>query len=118
MIVVTGMAEAQAFLAELREKTADDWEAIGDLAHAVRRYGVSISPSDTGSYAAAHQVVVTGKTATISIDPLARNTETGILVTRYAGDVEARHQVYGLMFTEARRLVVAGAEELIKELGI
>lgn len=118
MIVMEGMEEAQAFLAELRRKAAGDWKAIEDLGHDLVRYAVSVSPIVTGSYAGAHRLSMEGKTATISIDPTARNTKTGMPVTRYAGAVEARHQVYGRTGEEANRLAVTATEDLAKELGV
>lgn len=68
---------------------------LGDLAKDARRYAADISPVATGSYRDAHEVAIGDRKATLTIDPTARNIKSGGLVSRYAADVEAKHQVYG-----------------------
>lgn len=116
MIEVDGVEEAQSYLLSLAQKAEGNWEALEDLATGLVRYAVSISPVVTGSYAGSHRATFQGKTATISIDPTARNSETGQPVIRYAGSVEARHRVYGQVWAEANRLAVSTVEDLGKEL--
>ena len=118
MIEVEGMEEAQAYLAKLKARLSDDRTWTGPL----KRFGVvavqfarSISPVVTGSYQASHRAAVERKTLTISIDPAARNTVSGTLVTRYAGPVEKRHQVYARTAEHLIRVVTSLLDDLVKE---
>jgi len=71
-----------------------------------------ISPVITGSYRASHRTVVTGLQAVMAVDPRARNTDSGILVTRYMVPVEVRHHVYARSFGYARRMVANKVEQI------
>lgn len=118
MIQIEGLEEAQVFITGLTLKDADWSGLLGKMGHGLRRYAATISPVITGSYRDSHRAVVDDKTMTLSIDPAARNTATGVLVTRYAGPVEQRHQVYGQTFIKACRMAVTVLEDLLKEKGL
>jgi len=94
----------------------DFWgRELVDILGEARRYAASISPVITGSYRDAHRVVVGTMGAELSIDPVARNTSTGIRVTRYAAPVEDRHYVYARTNAFVDRLSIdAIGEELLR----
>lgn len=118
MIEVEGINELQGYLDSLISKLTSStfWAQLGNILEKARRYAASISPVVTGSYRGSHRVVIGAMSATLSIDPTARNGD--MLVSRYAGSVEQRHQVYARTFAYSQRLAVEGAEviggELIK----
>lgn len=110
---IEGLKEIQEYVDGLIAKlqSSSFWTPeLGEILEKARRYAVSISPVITGSYAGAHRVVVGDMQAALSIDPSARNLATGMLVTRYAGAVERRHQVYSRTAGHTMRLAVRGAE--------
>lgn len=114
-----GFDEAIAYLESLIAKleSNDFWASIlGEWLEQSRRFAVSISPVVTGSYQAAHRVVVGAMQAELSIDPSARNIETGVPVSRYAGPVEERHRVYLHTFGHTERLVARDAQIILKRL--
>ncbi len=98
------------------------WEeaqmAMGEI---LRQCAVSLSPVVTGAYQGAHKLLAVNGAMALTIDPTATNPRTGVPVTRYAGAVEARHQVYGRTVMEAgpraameaARIVAARVEEEI-----
>lgn len=95
---VKGVQEALDYLAKVRKRAASVAfyqpflrKVIGQGISYVR----AISPVITGSYRAAHRDAVAGLTATLDVDPAARNTVSNCFVIRYAGSVEENHQVYG-----------------------
>lgn len=118
MIQVEGLEEAQVFITGLKLKDADWSSLLEKMGHGLRRYAATISPVITGSYRDSHRAVVDGKVMTLSIDPAARNTATDVLVTRYAGSVERKHQVYGSAFVKAVRMAVTMAEDLLRGKGL
>lgn len=110
---IEGLTELQAYLDEVTKNLGDEeaW-GLGEILEEARRFAASISPVVTGSYRAAHRVVVGQMQATLSIDPAARNSATGIPVSRYAASVEERHRVYARTAMHTRRLAVRGAEAI------
>ena len=118
MIQVEGLEEARVYITGLKMTDADWLEPLEKLGQGLRRYTASISPVITGSYRDSHRAVVDGSTMTLSIDPMARNTVSGGLVTRYAGPVEQKHQVYGSAFVRAVRMAVTMLEGLLRGKGL
>jgi len=53
-----------------------------------------VSPVVTGSYRASHTIKIEGLEAKLHVDPMARNTASGVLVTSYSGYCENRYGVY------------------------
>lgn len=117
-VEVTGLDTVLARLERLgiRVSRADVWRGVlGGTVRSLQRFAVDISPVVTGSYQSSHQTVVRGMTATLSIDPTARNVVTGDLVTSYAGSVEERHQVYKRTVEEIPRAVGESLRDLLQE---
>lgn len=121
-IRMEGFEETQEYLDGVIERLSSDefWdEKLGSLIKGAQRYAISISPVVTGSYRDAHRTVVGNMEALLEIDPAARNSRTGIQVSRYAADVEDRHQVYGRTAIHTDQLVAKAlpdiGEELISE---
>ena len=112
---IEGLEEAQAYLDEVNTRLGSDefWDPeLGAILEEARRFAASISPVVTGSYQAAHRVVVGQIQATLSIDPAARNTTTGVPVSRYAAGVEERHGIYVRTGEFVQRLAARGAEAI------
>lgn len=121
VIQFEGLEEAQAYLANISEEVKDDasWRGpMGKFGEALRRYAVSISPIVTGSYANAHTVSVSGKGVGLFISPVARNTKTGALVSRYAGAVEGRHRVYAMTAVKGADLAPDVLQEVLEGIGL
>lgn len=115
-IEVRGLVELRAYLDRLRERVLSTGPFLAKIMRRARRYAASISPVVTGSYRRAHRVTSGDMWAELSIDPCARNTRTGVSVSRYAGPVEARHGVYDRTKSYAQRLAVSMAGELGRSL--
>ncbi len=118
VIVVEGLEEAQAYLAGLK-LTDKDWK--GPLEKAGRelvRYAASVSPIVTGSYANAHRAMVAGTGVTLFISPVARNTATGTLVSRYAMVVEGRHQVYAMAAVKGAEMGLDILDDVLEGKGV
>lgn len=114
---IDGLDELRNRLEGLRGKLASGtfWTGLfSPVMEEARRFAASISPVASGSYQAAHRVVMGANNATLSIDPRARNTRTGVLVTRYAASVEEAHKVYEQTHAYAQRLAVVGGS-ILKE---
>ena len=114
-----GIEEIESYLESLiaRLESDDLWApTLGGTIGEALRYARSISPVDTGSYQAAHRVVVDGKQAMLSIDPGARNIRTGAPVEDYAGYVEARDHVYARTAVMFPRIIQQGSMRLLQEL--
>lgn len=106
-IQVRGLAEAQARLSQITRRLESDalWRrSLTPLGEHLQRFAMSISPVDTGSYQASHRFAVSSKALALYVDPAARNTRAGQLVTRYAGPVEEMYNVYGQTSQEAQRV--------------
>jgi len=115
-----GTDEVTPWLAEVGAKLSDDraWlSVLLPVMEGLQRFAVSISPVVTGSYAGSHRLSVSGREVKLSIDPTARNTVSDVLVWRYAGAVEERHQVYARTDAQAERLAARVLEDLAKEMG-
>ncbi len=114
MIVVEGLEEARAYLTSLSDL---DWQGPLEAGgRSLVRFAASISPVVTGSYAGAHRATVDGKTLTLSIDPMARNKS--VPVTRYAGAVEERHQVYARSAVQGVQIGAQVLEDILKKVGL
>jgi len=116
---IEGLEEVQVYLDDLVVKleSSEFWDPeLAGILEEARRFAASISPVVTGSYRAAHRVVVGNMRATLSIDPAARNSATGTPVSRYAANVEERHGVYARTFAYTERLAVRGAEAIGRNL--
>lgn len=114
-----GMEEVIGALDRIASVAGGDWKGpLGALGERVRRYAASISPVITGSYRDAHRFAMSYRQAEVSIDPSARNTASGVLVSSYAQPVEDRHRVYGRTFDQVGRLAVQVEQELFEEMGL
>lgn len=115
-VEIEGLKEVQEYLDKLVERASSEafWGPIlRTLSEDVRlSHTWGISPVITGSYRASHRTVVTGLQAVMAVDPRARNTDSGILVTRYMVPVEVRHHVYARSFAYARRMVANKVERI------
>lgn len=118
MIQVVGLEEAQAYIAGLK-LTDSDWQRpLEKAGRELVRYAASVSPIVTGSYAGAHRATVAGPGVTLFISPVARNTATGTLVSRYAMAVEGRHQVYAMAAVKAAQIGVDVLEDVLEGKGL
>lgn len=109
-LTIEGLEEVEAFLQDVITKLKSEtvWD-LESLMGEARRFAAEISPEVTGSYKAAHRVVVSQNQVMLGIDPSARNRVTGGLVSRYAADVENRHQVYAKVLVFLNRLAAEHA---------
>jgi len=120
MVVVEGLKEIQIHLGALGKKASSEafWRPILHvLSEGVRLdYMWPASPVITGSYRASHRTVISaiprGMQSVLSVDPKARNTDSGILVTRYMIPVEERHFVYARSFAYANRMVANKVDQI------
>lgn len=118
-IEIEGEIKAGAMLDRIKRRAASDavWQAgLAPGMEEIKRFAMSVSPVLTGSYRASHRVAMAGKTATLSIDSLARNVKSGVPVTRYAMAVEEQHEVYAQTADVARRMAPRIAENVKREI--
>lgn len=116
---VEGLQEVVAYLEKIRKRAASTafWQVfLRAVVGKGRGYAQAISPVVTGSYRSAHRDQVSGVTATLDIDPAARNTVSNIFVTRYAGNVEENHQVYGRTAVYLEKISEQSLNELSRRL--
>ena len=116
---VRGVQEALDYLAKVRKRAASVAFYQPFLRKVIGQgvsYARAISPVITGSYRGAHRDAVAGLTATLDIDPTARNTVSNCFVTRYAGAVEERHQVYGRTAVYLEKISEQSLAELSRRL--
>ena len=111
---VKGLDKALARLTRLERKIrgVSIQDLFSETMERLQRYAVSISPFGTGAYRGAHRLAIERSKATLSIDPTARNPVSGELVTRYAGAIEDRHEVYGRTAARAKALGPAMAKKI------
>lgn len=114
---VKGLDQALARLSKVERniRGLSAQTAFGDAMSSLHRFAVSISPVVTGAYQGSHRLVVSRMTATLSIDPAARNPVSGESVERYAAAVEERHNVYGRTAAEAERMADKIAKDILRE---
>lgn len=94
-IKVEGLDDAVDYIQGIARRVAAGFgEEFGEALEEGRRIAVGASPIVTGSYADSHRVAIDSDLAKLGIDPMARNSASGILVSDYAGAVEKRHHVY------------------------
>jgi len=116
---VKGVQEALDYLAKVRKRVASTAFYQPFLRKVIGQgvsYARAISPVVTGSYRASHRDAVAGLTATLDIDPTARNVVSNCFVTRYAGPVEERHQVYGRTAVYLEKIAEQSLGELSRRL--
>lgn len=116
---VDGMQEVVAYLEKVRKRAVSIafWQVfLRGVIGKGRGYAQSVSPVITGSYRSAHREEVVGLTAILDIDPAARNTVSNVFVTRYAGPVEERHQVYGRTATHLAKISEQSLGKLARRL--
>lgn len=116
---VRGVQEALDYLAKVRKRAASVAFYQPFLCKIIgqgRGYAQATSPVITGSYRAAHRDAVAGLTATLDIDPTARNVISNCFVTRYAGSVEENHQVYGRTAVHLEKISEQSLAELSRRL--
>lgn len=116
-LIITGLEEFNEYLTTVVGRVSSDefWAKILGLEGFLgksKRFAVSISPVVTGSYAGAHRLTTGGTTSELFIDPSARNTATGELVSRYAAKVEERHGVYKQTYTYTQRIAAQGIDSI------
>jgi hypothetical protein len=119
VIQIDGMEEAldRLEVIERKAKVADLYDVFAPWMNDLVEFTRMISPVITGSYQASHRWEFTGRfTATQTIDPTARNTMSGVLVTSYAGNVEGNHEVYRQAFQHISRMAPEIADSIIEEL--
>ena len=113
---VEGAEEVQQYIRKLG-KALDShkfWRsAFGPLLEVGRRFAVSISPVDSGAYAASHRSAVKGKVGELFVDPLARSAGGGRVID-YAGVIEWREGVYRNTFAPVNRLAVSAVVKEIR----
>jgi len=115
---IDDVKEAQSWLNGISQSISDDeaWDiGLGRLGSDGVSFAKSISPVVTGSYRAAHQGIVQGKTLTFQINPSARNSVTGEAVSSYAGVIEARYGVYEQLEERVSRMAVDVFDSLLGE---
>lgn len=116
---VEGLDTVLARFALLGRRVSSDrvWAVmLGSGINRFHRMVVELSPVDTGSYQASHRVAIDARTATLNIDPAARNTRSDILVRRYAAPVEQRYMVYRQAAGQAPRVMAVAVKEMLEEL--
>jgi len=116
---VEGLQEVIAYLEKVRKRAMSAAFFQPFLRSAIgkgRGYAQAISPVVTGSYRSAHRDQVSGLTATLDIDPAARNAVSNVFVTRYAGPVEENHQVYGRTAVYLEKISEQSLAELSRRL--
>lgn len=118
-VTIQGLDTVLARLRRLGAKASSStvWRSVLSAGiERFRAYAAEISPVVTGSYQASHRTKVEGRVAQMYIDPAARNTDSGVLVTRYAGFVEDRHAVYLRTAEQAPRVIADVVADVIKEI--
>ena len=118
MIETIGVEVVVDRLDRLENKTLriDARSVLTPIIKGLQRIAVQISPVDTGSYQASHRVAVSKSKARLYIDPKARNTRSGVLVTSYAKPVEERYHVYHRTASEAKRKIKVVLRDIVKDM--
>ena len=114
---VRGLSEATRRLTRMERKTRGlrAIDVFGEAMGEIHRFAISVSPYATGAYQWAHRIVMGKEKATLSIDPAARNPDSGQPVIRYAGAVEDMYQVYGRTAAVASSLANRATRRIIQE---